>query len=168
MENCDTPLVMTRRKEYCACVEQASTHFQSYSMTTITTEGITGKKEELAKKIKYHTEKLEECRKDLEALERTERLLTGVSETATDKKRKEIGDAVLRALPDMQPVHYRVISEKVSTDLGKEIKQNAMYNFLNRAIERAELPIQKMEEGQYARTKGAEDDQRVEAAPLQE
>lgn len=41
-----------------------------------------------------------------------------------------------------------------SADTGKEIKPNAMYQFLNRAIERAELPIQKMEEGQYAQTKG--------------
>lgn len=122
-------------------------------MGTITTEDITGKKDELSKKIKQYEEKITQWKTELEALCITERLLTGNSESATEKKRKEMGDAVLRALAS-EPLHYKLIASKVSNDLGKEIKPNAMYNFLNRAIERTELPVQKMQEGLYTRTKG--------------
>lgn len=141
--------------------------FHFVSMATITTEEIAGKKEELTKKVKQYEEKIAQWKKEFEALEITERLLTGNAESTTDKKRKEIGDSVLRAIAT-DALHYKLIALKVSADLGKEIKPNAMYNFLNRAIERNEIPIQKMEEGKYARTKGAEDVQRVEAATLQE
>lgn len=133
-------------------------------MSTITTDDITGKKEELAKKIKQYADKIEQWRKELEALEITERLLTGSTESSTDKKRREIGEAVLQCLPAGDATHYKLIAVSVSKVLGREIKPNAMYNFLNRAIEKGDLPITKLQDGLYERTKGPGDADGVSVA----
>jgi len=122
-------------------------------MTTIQTEDIEGKKADIAKKIKYYSDKLEQAQADLDALERVEKILTGVAESATERRRKEIGEAVLVAIGSKEPMHYKDIAAIVTQNSKHEIKPGAMYNFLNRAIEKKELQIQRTENGLYIRTK---------------
>lgn len=108
---------------------------------------------ELSKQRETCQTKLKQIADDIEALERTERLLFGAKKTTSyDSKRDELRKIVLETLKEA-PLHYGELAEKTSAKIGKEISKGAMYNFLVRSIIRNDAPIEKDEKEGFYRLK---------------